>query len=146
MLTLRERICTESLRWRGAVWHHRALVLYRYCDCVRLLEGVAKTLGLIDATWLPPIYSAEFHLHRSDAWLERVLLDLGCTPVLLEARQPGDILGMQFGRCVSHLGIAMPGNTLLHASRSDGAVVHHGLRGDWLDRLCCVYAFPGVQA
>lgn len=145
-MTLRVQIVEEAMRWRGAQWHHRALVPYHWCDCVRLLEGIAKKVGVLPLAWEPPVYSPEWQLHQHEEVLLGVLAELRCAPVTLDARQPGDILVFQYGRTSSHAGVLVTAapESLVHAVSDCKRVVHHGLTGQLLARLRQVYAFPGV--
>lgn len=146
-MTLREQIVAEALTWEGSPWHHRACVKGVGVDCVRLLEAVAKAVGLLPEAWEVPEYSNEFHLHNTTEILLQVLADLGCLPVPLDARQPGDLVTMQYGRVSSHTAIlvATDPDYILHAASDVGRVVHHRLDAKLLMRVRGVYAFPGVE-
>lgn len=134
------------MTWRGTGWHHRQCLKGVGVDCVRLLEAVAKSCGLLSVDWHPPIYSPEFHLHNNEDILLQTLTALGCTPVPLDARQPGDILTLQYGRVASHTAIlvATAPDYIVHAARAEGRVVHHRLDAPLLARVRQCFAFPGV--
>lgn len=142
----RAQIIAEALKWQGATWHHRALVPYRFCDCVRLMESVAKQLDLLDPAWQPPVYSIQWQNHQNAELLQQVMCDVGAEAIPLDARQPADLLGFQFGRTVSHMAILIAPEQVLHAVYNERRVVVNGLRGAWLTRLRCAWRFPGVEA
>lgn len=144
-MVTRADICAEALTWLETPWHHRACIKHVGVDCVRLPEGIAKTLGLITPAWEPPHYSATWHWHQNHEMLQQVLTEVGAVLTPLGAAQPGDLLGFQFGRVVSHLAMLLPDATILHAVRNIGRVVQHGLSGEYQQRLRLVYRLPGVE-
>lgn len=143
-MVTRQDIYTEALKWLHTPWHHRQCLNGVGVDCVRLFEGVAKALGLLEPSWEPPMYSQSFHLHSDRELVQEVLLELGAMPELLDARQPGDLLLFKFGRSCAHVAMQLPQNEILHAVKASGRVVQNSLAGDWLTRLRCAYRFPGV--
>lgn len=138
-----ERIVIEALTWQQTPWHHMAGLKGIGCDCVGLLYGVGKALGLVARDWRPPVYSKEWHLHRHEELLRTTMESLGCLEVPLDARQPGHILLFQYGHVASHAGILVSRNPerLIHA-RLNERVACHGLSGHLLERLRAAYAFP----
>jgi len=143
-MTRRAALCAEALTWLGTPWMHGQSCQGAGADCVGLVRGVALACGLLPAAWVCPPYQADWHLHRDDSLLTAVMTDLGAVSVGLEARQPGDVLGFQFGRCISHLAVLLPEDVLIHSVRDRGGVVQHHLTGAWLARLRVCYVLPGV--
>ena len=147
-MTIRDAICTEALTWQSTPWVHRQCLKGPQggVDCVRVLEGTAKALGLLASDWQPPKYSPEWQWHHNEEELLRILGELGCSPVPLEQRQAGDILAFQYGRVCSHVAILVRATPeyVVHAQRDIGRVVHQRLAGDLLRRLRQAYCFPGV--
>lgn len=141
----RSDICATALTWLGTPYQHAQCVRGVATDCISLLIGVARELALLPPDWHAPYYSPEWHVHHHTEMLLETLTQLGAPCLPLDARQPGDILLMRFGRTVSHAGILLPGDRLIHAVRSVGRVVVTGLRGEWLARLAACYAFPGLE-
>lgn len=140
----RAAVIAEALTWLDTPWHHWACLKGVGVDCVRYPEGVAKALGTLPQTWLPPRYTQEWHLHQQSSILEQVLQELHLTP--RATAQPGDLLVFQFGQTMSHLGFLLDANTLIHASRPFGKVVIEDLDSHLRRRLRATYAFPGVTA
>ena len=83
---MRAQICAEALTWLGTPFHHLACVKHVGVDCAMLLYGVGRAVGLVSAMWSPPIYSPEWHLHRTEPLLEQTIVGFGCQPVSLAAR------------------------------------------------------------
>src|SRR6266478_895343 len=97
-----DEIVTEAMAWRGTPFHHSASLKCVGCDCVGLLIGIGKGVGIIAPAWRPPVYSREWHVHKNEELLRQTMEALGCLPVPLEERQPGHILTFQFGKVLSH--------------------------------------------
>ncbi len=146
-MTIRAQIVQQALSLVGTPWHHRAMVPGAGIDCVRLLEWVAKHVGLLPHAWEPPVYSQQWHLHNNEQLLLGVLADVGCVPVPFDARQPGDALTFQYGRVASHMAILVRRNPdyIVHAALDVGRVIHQGLSDHLCARLRGVYTFPGVE-
>lgn len=144
-MATRAQLLTEGLTWLGTPWKHRTCLKGKGVDCVRLIEGIAKAVGIFDPAWKPPIYSPEWHLHKNEEMLQQVMQELGFVLLPLAARLPGDVLGLQFGRVVSHLGLAAPADEILHSTLDIGHVVLQRLGGDLERRLRVCYRFPGVE-
>jgi NlpC/P60 family putative phage cell wall peptidase len=146
-MATRESIVTEAMAWRGTPFHHAASLKRVGCDCVGLLIGISKGVGILAPAWKPPVYSREWHVHKNEELLRQTMEKLGCIPVPLDERQPGHILVFQFGRVLSHAGILVSTQPerLVHAVVHE-SVRYHGLNGDLLTRLRAVYAFPEVRS
>jgi cell wall-associated NlpC family hydrolase len=143
----RVALCAEALSWLDTPWRHRQCVkgVRGGTDCVRLLEGIAKAVGILDADWQPPLYTQQYHLHTGREMVQEVLVGLGAVAMPLCDRQPGDCLLFQFGRSCGHAALLMPHNRMLHALKAEKRVIQNTLTGDWVTRLRAAYAFPGVQ-
>ena len=74
-----------------------------------------------DAIQVAP-YSNEWHLHHSE---ERFLtvVEKYCDEVPMADIQPGDFLLYKYGRCVSHGGIYVGDNHLIHAVVDQGVIM-----------------------
>jgi NlpC/P60 family putative phage cell wall peptidase len=140
-----EAIVQEALTWRGTPYHHAADLKHIGCDCVGLLIGVAKAVGILDHAWHPGVYSPQWHVHKSQQLLQETMESLGCMPIPIDDRHPGTIVVFQFGRVISHAGILVSRDPdyLVHALLHQG-VKHHRLAGDLLNRLRGGYTFPAV--
>lgn len=146
-MTLREWICAEALTWEYTPYHDLQALKGPHggCDCARFPLAVAKTVGLIPATYKPPVYSPQWHLHQKDELYYRYLEEVGCREVPWEARQPADILLFRFGLTASHAAILLPDDEIIHAVLDKG-VIRHGLVGTWLALHDRVYVLPGVAS
>jgi len=138
---MRAAVIAEAPSWLGTPYHHAACLKGVGTDCGRLLEGIAKAIGVLDPRWKPAPYSPEHHFHRTEEFYRDLLEQLGCTPVATDALAPGVILTFRLGRTMSHTGILMPEGKIIHAVYGHG-VITHPIRGSWLQTQEQAYDFP----
>lgn len=141
---VRQAIIDESLSWVGTPYHAQAHLKGIGVDCIGLIIGVAKAVGVLAPTYRPPIYSQEWHWHSNEELLQETLTLMQCPCLPVGQHQPGDMLVFQYGRVSSHVGIVLPEGLLVHAVRDDGRVVAQRLTEALQGRLRAAYAFPGV--
>ena len=141
-MATRADICAAALTWQWTPYHHGAYLKEVGCDCIGLLIGVAREVGILPESWRPCVYSPQWHVHRNEELLRETLHTLGAPCLPLAERLPGHILLFKFGKVCSHAAILLPEHRIIHAVRSVRRVVVTTLTGDWLLRLQAVYAFP----
>lgn len=110
----RQMVVAEALAWLGTPYHHRARVKGQGVDCAQLLAAVYESTGVATIGDLPE-YSPDWYLHRSDELLTGVLERYAVQLRNGEHHQPGDIVTFTFGRQVSHAGIVIAGEQMVHA-------------------------------
>lgn len=142
-MTLREQVVEEALTWLGTPYHHLACLKGVGVDCGRFLEGVGKVLGVIPASFTPATYSPQHHLHRREEVYRDYFLRMGCTIVPWEDMTPGVMITFRLGHVVSHSGIYMPNNQIIHAIAGRG-VIMHAMQGAWVQRHDLCYDFPAL--
>lgn len=88
--------------WVGTPFEHAGRVkgLQGGTDCVGLVLGVAKEVGLVDEDFQTPFYE-EFN----DGSLLTAIFPDYAQPVELSDAVPGDVVVMQYGRYPQHIGI-----------------------------------------
>jgi NlpC/P60 family putative phage cell wall peptidase len=141
----RAQLIAEALAWQGTPYHGGAALKGVGVDCIGLVIGVLKHVGLLAPSYSPGYYSGEWHLHQNAERLVAEVEAFGCVLRPLADRQPGDLLLFQFGRVCAHSGFALEGDQVIHAVRDFGQVLVTSLRGEWLERLRRVYVLPGVD-
>lgn len=137
----REALCAEASTWVGTPYHHLQHAKGLGADCIGLIIGIAKAVGILASHWQPWTYSAEWHVHNSEELLRGGVLQYGCTPVAVP--QHGDILLFRFAHAAAHSAILMPGNTMIHAVLNK-QVRQEPFAAKWRDIFDSAYAFPGV--
>lgn len=143
-MTLRERLIQEALTWEDTPYHHHAALKGVGCDCVGLIRGVAKAVGLV--AYEPQYYSPQWGQHNDDERLLGALEELGCLRRDPELALPGDCLLFQFGKTCSHAALLVSSAPLriIHASLKDGRVVHQTITRTLQLRWRHAYVLPGV--
>lgn len=107
--------------WLGTPYHSGARIKGVGVDCCQLLIAAFEESGyLAPRECRPAPYSHEWHLHRSEELYLQNLLRY-CHEVT--DPRPGDIAMFRFGRCVSHGGIMIDKNSLIHAYVGQGVII-----------------------
>lgn len=145
-----EKIAAAARSWLGTPHVNQARVKGIGVDCGMLLIGALEDAGLIDkgAIKIAP-YSNEWHLHHSEEWFLSYVKKY-CIPVTETDMAIGDFLMYQFGRCVSHGGIYIGDNQIIHAVIDQGVILSDLNDVMFLDahgrnRLRGIYRFKGVE-
>lgn len=149
-----DAIALTARSWLGTPYAHLGRLKGHACDCVGLVEMVAKELGIPSRSsgldYAADGYGRDPHPQRMrDALLEHleeVELDL---PALrrgdTSSLGPGDILHLRSGSHARHLGIVLPreggGLNLIHAWSGAGKVVEHNLDKVWLTLIRAGYRY-----
>ncbi len=129
------------------------------CDCLGLLIGVAKELGLVAAASQgqrqTPLYAydeLDYGRHPDSQKLQVRLQEL-LLPVAHETISPGDIALFTIDGEARHLGIIsdykIQGGValgLIHAYAPARAVVEHRLDEKWRNRLAALYRIPSQES
>lgn len=145
-----ENIAAAARTWLGTPHVNQAMVKGIGVDCGMLLIGALEDAGLIDkgAIKIAP-YSNEWHLHHSEEWFLSYVKKY-CIPVTETDMAIGDFLMYQFGRCVSHGGIYVGDDQIIHAVVDQGVILSDLNDVMFLDahgrsRLRGIYRFKGVK-
>jgi len=146
-MTTRAEIVAEARSWTGTPEMHQASLKGVACDCIGLIRGVARALGMPEAAAFdadvryrgygrPP--NPRLLLAACDAYLDRVP----------PARAlPGDIALGRVEKEPQHFGIISSLDPLymIHAHASVGRVTENRIDGNWRGRLLRVYRFRGLE-
>lgn len=139
----RADIVAEARTWVGTPWVHQHRVKGHAVDCVGLVIGVARNLGLV-----PADFDVNGYSRMPDGHL-LALCAQHMTPVARDAMQPGDVVVVAVEHDPQHMGILTPypGGRLamIHATSV-------GVRGVVESRLVftrvlqfrAAFALPGV--
>lgn len=138
----RRDVSTEARRWVGTPYHHEGRVLGQSCDCIGLVIGVARNLGMAcPADRDLPRYSSMPHDHVAER-----------TADLLMVRSSGmreGMIGLFWFRDrghAQHFAIFARGKrlTMIHAYLNARRVVETGISPFWLKRLIRVYDYREI--
>jgi NlpC/P60 family putative phage cell wall peptidase len=140
----RAAVVAEARSWLGTPYRHQGRAKGVACDCLGLISGVGRALGLIDrdARGYSPSPDGKSLKAACDRYL--VPVESGGAPA------PGMValLWVQNRRTPQHMAIVTrladgrPG--LIHAHQMLGEVKEHGLDAFWEKRIVQLYDYPGV--
>lgn len=130
-------IVDEARRWVKTPFQHQGRLIGVGVDCIGLVLGVGRALGILDAPEEPyRIPSRPEHLRNwLDAHMERSLL-----------RKPGDVLLVRHGTRATHCAIYCGHNprtrthTMIHALGR--GCREHSINADWARRIVAAYRYP----
>ncbi len=116
-------IAEEAFSWLNTPHVNQAKVKGRGVDCGMLLIACLEGANVIKegSIQIPP-YSNEWHLHHSEEWFLHTV-EKYCDKIPLSDIQPGDFLLYQYGRCVSHGGVYVGDNHIIHATIRNGTIM-----------------------
>lgn len=135
-MTKREKIVAEALTWVSTPYHHAARVKGGGTDCAMILIEVYSSVGLID-NFEPDYYPMDWALHRGE---ERYLENVLKYAVPTDKPQKGDIVVYKFGRCISHAGILIDDENIVHAwMRSGNVTISRMDEGELAGRIAGYY-------
>lgn len=144
-----QQVVDEARTWLGTKWSHQASLKGVATDCIGLIVGVGRALGLL----------GEFDQHapefRGYGMTPKPLMLLAAADRFLDRIQvtqvrPGDIYVMRFQRDPTHFAILtsidnVDGNdTIIHAYTQARQVVEHGIDETWRGRVLRAYRFRGI--
>lgn len=136
-MTTHAGIIAEARTWLGTPYHHQGRAKGVGCDCIGLVIGVGRALGLVAV-------DAGGYSRQPDGRSLRAGFERHAVALPLDRLQPGDVLMMRIRRDPQHVGILGPGGTLIHAHSGAGRVVEIPLDDRWRDRIVAAFAYPGL--
>lgn len=134
----RQRVVAEAGRWIGTPYRHQGSTRGVGCDCLGLVLGVARALGV---TVMPVPAYGDDALAAGDRLLAGARANL--TEIPIATAGAGDILCLrwQATMAASHLGIIAGGGRFIHAYQGIG-VVSSALVPSWRRRIAAAFQFP----
>ena len=123
----REQIVEEAKSWAGTPYLHQGYVKGPEggVDCAMINIGVFRDFaGIIPADFDPRPYPMQWHLHRDE---ERYLDWFTKYATRVDTPQFADVVLFKFGRTVSHSGIVVGNDVMIHAFRDAGQVIYENI-------------------
>lgn len=147
-MVTRTEIVAEARRWIGTPYQHQAHTKAAGCDCAGLVAGVAVAIGVVNIDWWnnEGLTYAGYGRQPANGLLERI-----CDGFMsrVDSMQPGDVVGIRWGRETQHLAIVVPyqhgGFAMIHALESNGCVIEHRINDVWMKRITSIWQMPGVE-
>lgn len=138
-------IVAEARRWIGTPYSHQACLFGIGCDCIGLVAGVAKALGVREADlWLTDSrFRGYGRTPKPDELLAACALYLDQINVLGACL--GDILLFTFLKEPMHFGIIseVSPRYVIHAYAPVERVIENSLTGKWERRVIGAYRYRG---
>lgn len=122
VVVLRQAILAEAETWLGTRFHHYAWVKGAGVDCLGLIYGVYRAVGLVPEIAIP-YYRRDQMLHSDEETYLEALLQYGHE---VAHPEPGDVALFMYGRLYWHGAIVVAWPRLIHAFAERGEVC----RGD----------------
>lgn len=144
-MTTRTQVVEQARTWIGTPFHHAARTKGLGVDCVGLLVGVSRELGLVASDFDVPLYTPTPDGHTMLRWC-----NLYMTQVAEPAMQPGDIIVVITDAFPQHLAIlgnyVHGGLSIIHAASnaSPPRVIETRLMFSRSLRFVAAYALPGI--
>jgi NlpC/P60 family putative phage cell wall peptidase len=142
-MTYRAQIVNEAREWLGTPWKHQASLKGVGTDCIGLIRGVARAIGIADPFVTGEAIRYLGYGRRPDPTL---LLE-ACDEYLDRGRGAlGDIIVMRFETEPQHFALVscLRPRRMIHAYAQARKVVENGMDALWLSRVVRTYAFRGV--
>ncbi len=149
MSDIRQLIVKEAREWLGTRFHHQARLKGVGSDCIGLVIGTCRTLGLVD-----PEFDVTSYPRVPDG---KTLIELGdeyMTRIPYAGLELGDVVVIRWGKEPQHFGILGDylhgGFSMIHAYGTYGAlggsVIEQRFDESMQRRLVACYRLPGVPA
>lgn len=133
-----------AMTWLGTPYSNNAMAKGYGVDCAHFLLGTLIDAKLLDSADMTiEYYSNEWHLHRSE---EKFLKYIRKVAYEVETLEVGDFLLYQYGRCISHGGVYVGDNMVIHSYIDQGVILSKLDDVIFYDnvgksRLRCIYRF-----
>lgn len=142
-MTTREQIVAEARRWLGTRWHHQASLRGVGTDCIGLIVGVARALGIKEAAQFDACdWIAGYGREPDPEMLRRA-----CSVFLVPCRTPcpGDILLLRFLGEPQHFALVSAPDYMIHAYAQARRVVENRIDDVWGGRIVGAYSYRGLD-
>jgi len=137
---VRDKIVAEARTWVGTPFLHQGRVKGRGVDCVGLVIGVARELGLAE-------YKEIAYGRQPDTNVMRGQLEHYLEKIHLSEVKAGDIYWMRFTYPM-HTAIAsdIDGDRgIIHSYSQIGKCIEHRLDSVWESRIAACYRYKGLS-
>ena len=138
-------VVAAARAWLGTPFHHQARLQGVGVDCVGLVIGVARMLGLVapdfDVSAYPRVPDGKSLMHLVRLHMRELELE--------EVMQPGDVVVVRFDSDPQHLGILGDyrhgGLSIIHAAADPGRVIETRLLFSQSMQFVQAFALPGIR-
>lgn len=117
----RNAVVQEAMTWLATPYHHMGRVKGAGTDCGMFLLEVFERCNLIDHLEVD-FYPHDWHMHQGEQKYLKIMEDY-MKPVGYEIPLPGDVVGFQFGRCISHAALVIEWPMVIHSYIKLGVII-----------------------
>lgn len=146
-MTTRAEVILEARSWIGTPEQHQQSLKGVACDCIGLVRGVGRSLGMPEAIAFDN--DARFKGYSRPP-NPRVLLE-ACAIYLenipIEDLLPGDVVLGRIENDPQHFGIisAIDPAYIIHADAKNKKVVENGVNSEWRSKILRAYRYRGIE-
>jgi cell wall-associated NlpC family hydrolase len=133
-----QQIVTEAQSWNGTPFAGHVRVKGVGCDCVGMVSGVMIALGVISRDTSFPRYTLGSGSHREASLVSEWITQTGLF-TLEQSAQPGDVIGLQLGRVIHHVGIVVSDVSFIHAVEGQGVIESRMDGKPWENRIKMIW-------
>jgi NlpC/P60 family putative phage cell wall peptidase len=141
-MVARADIVAAARRWLSTRWQHQASVRGVGTDCIGLIVGVGRELGIQEAT----MFSSSDDVQGYGRQPDPVMLLRACATFLDPCSSPvaGDILLLRFKTDPQHFAILSTPDYIIHAYAQARKVVENRIDELWRSRIVTAYSYRGL--
>ena len=136
-------VVAAARAWLGTPFQHQARVKGVGVDCIGLVIGVARELGLVS-----PDFDIDAYPRVPDGKTLLPIAKMHMTEVDRSAMQAGDVVAVALGSLPQHFGVLGDyrhgGFSIIHAASQSGAVIETRLMFSRAMKFVAAFALPGV--
>lgn len=142
MNVTRAAIIAEARAWLGTRWQHQQALKGIGCDCIGLVAGVARELGIPEGAR----FRADPRFRGYGRTPEPKMLRAACAEYLdpVDAAIPGDVLVLRFESEPQHFALLSAPDYMIHAYAQRRRVVENRIDENWRARIVGAFAFRGI--
>jgi NlpC/P60 family putative phage cell wall peptidase len=146
-MVTRAQIIEEARTWAGTRWHHQASKKGVGCDCIGLIVGVARVLGIEGAAEYDACLEARGYGHIPDPTMLTIMAKRFLLPINFDDMQVADILVMRFAVEPQHFALISEAKCarIIHAYAEARRVTEHGMDALWRSRVVRAYSYRGIK-
>lgn len=133
----RQQVVETARGWLRTRYRHQGRLKGVSVDCVGLIMGVAKELGLKD------VQVADYPRHADGSLRSRC--EEHMQRITVTAAQAGDVLLFKWRNAETHLAFLTSDNSIIHAYMLNREVVEHHMNAVWRAHICGAYHIEGVE-
>jgi NlpC/P60 family putative phage cell wall peptidase len=143
----RALILAEAREWLGTRWQHQASVKGKGCDCIGLVAGVARSVGVAEAVeffYDPRVRGYGRHPNPD-------MLTAACARYMdrvdLIDRRPADVLVLRFDHDPQHFAFLSRTDPdyIIHAYAQVRKVVENRIDALWRSRIVSAWRLRGID-